>query len=49
LIGDGDSGDEVYKESAEPMLVSLSELYSYDDRISIGNSRSSSCSAYTIY
>ena len=56
-IGDGDveggggvGGDGVYKGSAEPVLDSLSDLYSDEDRIfSIGNSRSSSCPVYTIY
>jgi len=29
----GDGGEDVYKGRAEPMLVSLSDLYSEDDRI----------------
>jgi len=40
LIGDGDDnndgggdGDEMYKESTEPVLVSLSDSYLDDDRI----------------
>ena len=45
--GGGVGGDEVYKGRAEPMLVSLSDLYSDDDRISVSDSRYSSCSAYT--
>ena len=48
--GDDDSGggkcDVVYKGSAEPMLVSPSDLYS-DDKISVSDSRYSSCPAYT--
>ena len=48
--GGGDGGDDIYNGRAEPVLVSLSDLYSEDDRIfSVGNSRSSSCPAYTIY
>ena len=45
--GDGGDGD-VYKGRAEPVLVSLSVLYSKDDSISVCNSRPSSCPAYTI-
>ena len=50
--GDDDSGggddecDFVYKGSAEPMLVSPSNSYS-DDKISVSDSRYSSCPAYT--
>jgi len=41
LIGDGDDddgggsvgGDEMYKRSAEPVLVLFSDSYSNDDRI----------------
>ena len=29
----GDGGDDVYKGRAEPVLVSLSDLYSDDNRI----------------
>jgi len=39
-MGDGDvdcggrvGGDDVYRGSVEPVLVSLSDLYSEDDRI----------------
>jgi len=43
-------GDELYKESAEPVLDLLSDSYSEEDRIfSVGNSSSSSCPAYTVY
>ena len=31
--GGGNGGEDVYKGRAEPMLVSLSDLYSEDDRI----------------
>ena len=42
----GGGGDVVYKGSAEPMLVSPSNSYS-DDKISISDSRYSSCPAST--
>ena len=45
--GDGGDGD-MYKGRAEPVLVSLSVSYSEDNSISVCNSRSSSCPAYTI-
>ena len=56
-IGDGDvedgggvSGDGVYRGSTEPVLDLLSDSYSDEDRIfSVGNSRSFSCPAYTVY
>jgi len=44
--GDG-GGDNVYRRSVEPVLVSLSDLYSDNDEISVSNSRYSSYSAYT--
>ena len=44
----GGSGGDVYKERAEPMLVSLSDSYSDNDNISVCDSRPSSSSAYTI-
>jgi len=47
--GGGKGGDDVYKERAEPVLVSLSDSYSDDDAISVGDSRYSSYPAYTIY
>jgi len=47
--GGGDGGDgDVYKGRAEPVLVSLSDLYSKDDSISVCDSRPSFCPAYTI-
>ena len=48
--GGGDGGEDVYSGKAEPVLVLLLDSYSDEDRIfSVGNSRSSSCPAYTIY
>ena len=44
--GGGDGSVVVYKESTEPMLVSPSDSYS-DDKISVSDSRYSSCPAYT--
>ena len=42
--GGGEGGEDVYNGKAEPVLVSLSDSYSDEDRIfSVGNSRSSSC------
>jgi len=32
-IGDDDGGEDIYKGRAEPVLVSLSDSYSEDDRI----------------
>ena len=55
LIGDNDANggsgvgnNDVYKDNAEPMLDSVSDLYSEDDSISVHNSRPSSSPAYTI-
>ena len=47
--GDDDGGEDVYKRRAEPVLVLLSDSYSDDDTISVGDSRYSSYTAYTIY
>jgi len=44
--GDGGDGD-VYRGRAEPMLVSVLNLYSEDKIISVCNSRPSSSPAYT--
>ena len=46
--GGGVGGEDVYNGRAEPVLVSLSDLYSEDDSISVCDSRPSSCPAYTI-
>ena len=47
--GGDDGGEEVYNGSVEPVLVSLSDLYSDEDRFSVGDNRPSSCPVYTIY
>jgi len=45
----GRSGDgTVYRGSVEPVLVSLSDSYSEDNKISISDSRPSSYPAYTV-
>ena len=44
---DDGGGDDVYRGSAEPVLVLLSDLYSDDDKISVSDSRYSSYPAYT--
>ena len=53
MIGDADIGggvgkDGIYTGRAEPVLVSLSNLYS-EEEILVCNSRPSSCPAYTFY
>ena len=48
-VGNDDGGNDVYNGRAEPVLVSLSDSYSEDDAISVGDSRYSSYPAYTIY
>jgi len=46
--GSGDGGkDDMYRGSAESMLVLLSNLYSDNDKISISDSKYSSYTAYT--
>ena len=48
--GGGDGSEDVYNGKVEPVLVSLSDLYSDKDRIfSVGNSKSSSYPTYTVY
>ena len=47
MPGGGDGG-KVYKGRVEPVLVSLLDLYSEDEEISVYNSRPSSSPAYTI-
>ena len=51
MIGDSDDdgGDDVYKGRIEPVLVSLSDSYSNNDTILVGDSRYSSYPTYTIY
>jgi len=41
-------GKDVYRGRAEPVLVLLSDLYS-EEKILVGDSRSSSCPVYTFY
>ena len=48
-IGDSGGSGDVYKGRAEPMLDSVSDLYSEDEIISVGGSRPSSSPAYTLY
>jgi len=43
----GEDGEDVYRGRVEPVLVSLSDLYSEDDSISVRDSRPSSSPAYT--
>jgi len=40
--GSNGGGDNVYRESAESVLVLLSDSYSDDDKILVSNSRDSS-------
>ena len=47
--GGGDGSDDVYNGKTEPVLVSVSDSYSEDDAISVGDSRYSSHPAYTVY
>ena len=47
--GSGDGGDDVYNSKTELVLVSISDSYSEDDAISVGDSRYSSYPAYTVY
>ena len=46
--GGGNGGNDVYKGRVEPVLVSLSDLYSEDGSILVYDSRPSSCPTYTI-
>ena len=46
--GGGVGGEDVYSGRTEPALVSVSDLYSKDEEISVCDSRSSSSPAYTI-
>ena len=45
--GGGVGGEDVYNGKAEPVLVSVSDLYSDNDAISVSDSRYSSYPAYT--
>ena len=44
----GEGGEDVYKGKTEPMLVSVSDLYSEDEIISVCGSRPSSSPAYML-
>ena len=46
--GGGEGSDDIYKRSAEPVLVLLSNLY-FDNKILVSDSRHSSCPAYMFY
>ena len=46
--GGGVGGEEVYSGRTEPALVSVSDLYSEDEEISVCDSGSSSSPAYTV-
>jgi len=46
--GDGSGGGDVYKGKTEPVLVSVSDLYSEDEEISVGDSGPSSSPTYTL-
>ena len=46
--GGSDGGEDVYKGKTEPVLVSVSDLYSKDEIISVHGSRPSSSPAYMI-
>ena len=46
--GGGDGGEEVYSGKTEPALVSVSDLYSDDEAISVSDSRYSFYLAYTV-
>ena len=47
-VDDGVGGEDVYSGNAEPVLDSVSDLYSEDEIISVYDSRPSSSPAYTI-
>ena len=47
--GDGSGGGDVYKGRTEPALVLVSDSYSEDEEILVGDSGSSSSPTYTLY
>jgi len=50
-MGDADvsgGGEDVYKGKTEPALVSVSDSYSEDKKISVGDSGPSSSPTYTL-
>jgi len=46
--GDGGGGGDVYNGKTEPALVSVSDSYSKDEEISVGDSGPSSSPTYTL-
>ena len=46
--GGGVGGEDVYSGNTEPVLVSVSDSYSEDEEISVGDSGPSSSSTYTL-
>ena len=46
--GGGVGGEEVYSGNTEPALVSVSDSYSEDEEISVGDSGPSSSPTYTL-
>ena len=46
-MGDGVGGEDMYNGKTEPVLVSVLDLYSKDDSISVCDSRPSSSPTYT--
>ena len=45
----GVGGNEMYKGKTKPVLVSVSDSYSEDNAISVGDNRYFSYPAYTVY
>ena len=46
--GEGGGGGDVYRGKTEPALVSVSDSYSEDEEISVGDSGPSSSPTYTL-
>ena len=46
--GGGEDGDDMYKSKTEPALVSVSDSYSEDEEISVGDSGPSSSPTYML-
>jgi len=47
--GGGEGSEDIYNSKAKPVLVLVSDSYSEDDTILVGDSRYSSYPAYTVY
>ena len=47
-VGGGGGGEDVYKGKTEPALVSVSDSYSKDEKISVGDSGPSSSPTYML-